>query len=86
MQVISTSALGSVYGKKLGRNRILAVLTEQLAQEHEQRALQIRQRDVLADDEPFDLREHRRVGEVEVVAAIHAPRRDQPHRRLMRSM
>ena len=44
----------------------LALRAEQLAKEGEQRALQIRERDVLADDQPFDLREHRRVREVEL--------------------
>ena len=80
---MSTSALGSVYGKKLGRKRTLRSGAEELVHEREQRALQIRERDVLADDEPFDLREHRRVREVEVVAAIDAAGRDQPDRRLV---
>ena len=43
-----------------------------------------RQRDALADDQAFDLREHRRVRQVEVVAAVDAARRDEPHRRLVR--
>ena len=81
---MSSSALGSVYGKKLGRKRVLRVRPEQLARERHERALQIRQRHVVADDEPFDLREHRRVRQVEIVAAIDAARRDQPDRRLVR--
>ncbi len=60
-----------------------AFRSEELVHERGQRALQIGQRDVLADDEAFDLREHRRVREIEVVAAVDAPRRDQPDRRLM---
>ena len=62
----------------------LALGAEQLAQNGEQRALQIGERDVLADDQPFDLGEHRRVREVEVVAPVDAAGRDQPHRRLVR--
>ena len=83
-QLMSTSALGSVYGKKLGRKRTRALGAEQLAREREQRALQIGERDAFADDEPFDLREHRRVRQVEVVAAVDAARRDEPDRRLVR--
>ena len=54
----------------------LAIGAEQLAHEREQRALEIGERDALADHQPFDLREHRRVRQVEVVAAVDAARRD----------
>ena len=46
-----------------------------------QRALEIRERDALADDQAFDLVEHRRVREIEIVAAVDRADRDQPHRR-----
>ena len=36
------------------------------------------------DDESFDLREHRRVRQVEIVAPVHAPRRHNPDRWLVR--
>ena len=74
---MSTSALGSVYGKKLGRKRILRSAPNSSRSEGDERALQIGERDALADDQPFDLREHRRVRQVEIVAAIDAARRDQ---------
>ena len=83
-QLMSISALGSVYGKKLGRNRDARRRREHLAREREQRALQIGERHSFADDQPFDLREHRRVRQVEIVAAVDAARRDDPDRRLVR--
>ena len=83
-QLMSISALGSVYGKKLGRKRTRDVRREHLAHEREQRALQIRQRDAFADDEPFDLPEHRRVREVEIVAPVDAAGHDDADRRLVR--
>src|SRR4029079_15002683 len=52
--------------------------------EADERALQVGERHPFADDEPLDLREHRRVREVEPVAPIHTSRRDQPERRLVR--
>ncbi len=54
---------------------------EEPVREGLQRALEIAETDALVDDEPFDLREHRRVGGVEVVAAVDAAGRDDPHRR-----
>ena len=45
---------------------------------------QIAHGDVLADDEPLDLLEHRRVRQVQVVAPVHAARRDHAHRRPVR--
>ena len=73
-QLMSISALGSVYGKKLGRNRTRDGRREHLAREREQRALQIGERDAFADDQPFDLAERRRVRQVEIVAAVDAAR------------
>src|SRR5262249_12534693 len=46
---------------------------EHLACEREQRPFQIGQRQSFAHGEPFDLAERGRVGQVEVVAAVHAP-------------
>ena len=83
-QLMSSSPLGSVYGKKLGRKRVLRSGPNSSRANAIERALQIRERDVFADDQPFDLREHRRVRQVEAVAAVDAPGRDQPDRRLVR--
>ena len=83
---MSTSALGSVYGKKLGRSAHLARRRTALAQHRLERALEVGQRDALADDEPLELLEHRRVRQVEVVAAVDAARDDDPHRRRSVSM
>ena len=80
---MNTSALGSVYGKKLGRNLHLRVRLEQLARERRERALQIGHRDALADDQPFDLLKHRRVRQVEIVAAVDLAGHDDAHRRLV---
>ena len=46
-----------------------------------ERALEVGERDALADDQALDLVEHRRVREVEIVAAIDRTDRDQAHRR-----
>ena len=73
-----------MYGKKLGRKRVLHLGVEEALGERVQRALEIAEADALVDDEAFDLREHRRVRRVEVVAAVDAARRDDAHRRLVR--
>ena len=78
----SSSADGSVYGKEARPEPRLDVGVEELLRERVERALEIAEADALVDDQPFDLREHRRVRRVEVVAAIDAARRDDPHRRL----
>ncbi len=49
--------------------------------ERGQRALEIRERHLLADHQAFDLREHRRVREIELIAAIHAAGGNQANRR-----
>src|SRR5262249_55223973 len=59
-------------------------LAEHLAREGEQRPLQVRQRNAFADDEPFELREHRRMREIQVIFAIDAAWHDDADRRLMR--
>src|SRR6266545_3754081 len=46
-----------------------------------QRAPQVRHRDAAVDDKAFDLVEHRRVGRVQLVGAVHAPRADDVDRR-----
>ena len=83
-QLMSISALGSVYGKKLGRNRTRDCRREHLAHERQQRALQMRERDPFADDERLDLSERRGVGEIEIVAPVDAAGHDDPDRRLVR--
>ena len=84
-QLMSISALGSVYGKKLGRNRTRDARREHLAREREQRALRDRRaRCPSPTASAFDLAERRRVRQVEVVAAIDAARHDDADRRLVR--
>src|SRR5947199_4044774 len=46
-------------------------LAEHVAAEGEERALEIRERNPFADDEPLHLREVRRVRQIEIVSAIH---------------
>src|SRR5918996_464083 len=58
----------------------LLALTEQRLRHREQRALEMGKRDAGADDEPLDLMEHRRVGEIEVVATIDGTNRDETDR------
>ena len=82
-QPMNTSALGSVYGKKLGRNcTFVSVSNSSRAN-----AVSVPFRSaivmLLADDKPFDLLKHRRVRQVEIVAAVHLARHDDPHRRLV---
>src|SRR6185312_8946539 len=57
---------------------------EHLLREREQRAFEIRERESLADREPFNLSESGGVRQVEVVAAVHTAGRDDPDRRLVR--
>src|SRR4030095_14740835 len=49
-----------------------------------ERSLEIRHRDVLADDQRLELLEHRRVRQIEVVAAIDSPGHEQANRRFER--
>ena len=84
-QVTSTSALGSVNGKKCGRNRVRAVGTEDRLAEVVERALQVAEGDALVDDEPLDLRELRQVARVGDVSAIDLAGREHVDRRLLRS-
>src|SRR5215831_758249 len=62
----------------------LDLAVEEALRERVQRALEVRQTDALVDDEALDLREHRRMSRVEVVAAVPAPGCDQSHRRAIR--
>src|SRR3989442_2665887 len=55
-----------------------------LTREREERTLEIRERNPFADHERLDLRERRRVRQVEIVAAVHASRRDDADRRVLR--
>ena len=61
MQAMSTSALGSVNGKKLARKRTPVVGSEEAAQERGEHALQVGEAHALVDQQPLDLLEHRRV-------------------------
>ena len=81
---MSTSALGSVYGKKLGLNRTREVEENISRANASERALQIRERDAFADGEPFHLREHRRVRQIEIVAPVDAAGHDDANRRRVR--
>ena len=56
---------------------------EERAHEMEERPLQVGERDVAVDREPFELMEDRVVGRVDVVAPVDAPDRDHVHRRLV---
>ena len=74
------------FGARLGvgeeaRTQADLDVAEQRRQHRLERALQIRHRDPFADDEPFELLEHRRVRQVEVVAAIDAAGHDDADRR-----
>src|SRR5687768_7011843 len=77
--------LGARFGirEEARANLHLCVRFEQLARERGQRALQIGHGDAVAYDESLDLLEHRRVRQVEVVAAIHLAGHDDTHRGLM---
>jgi hypothetical protein len=80
---MNTSALGSVYGKEARANLHFRIGLEQLVRERRERAFQVRHRDAVADDEPLDLLEHRRVRQVEVVAAVDLTGHDNPYGRLV---
>ena len=71
----SSSAEGSVNGKKLGRKRVRAG-AEEAAREVGQGRLEVHEADPFVDGEPFDLREHRRVRRIEEVATVDVPRRE----------
>ena len=79
---MSTSAEGSVKGKKDGRKRIFTLSTSKNALQNSS-STHFRWRDVgrLVDHQPLDLMEHRRVGLVGVVP-VGAARDDHPDRRL----
>ena len=78
---MSTSALGSVNGKKLGRKRILDLRPEKFPEEGHEHSLEVRERDVLVNHEALNLMEHGRVADVGV-ATVNASWRDYPERRL----
>ena len=65
-QDTSTSALGSVNGKKLGRSRV-SVLSEELFVKAFKGTLEVAERDALIDEETLELVEHGR--------ASHPPHR-----------
>ena len=77
-QPMSTSALGSVNGKKLGRKRTRVSRAEEAPQELREHALQIAEGDPVVDQEALDLMEHRRVRHVVVVVAVDGARQRSP--------
>ena len=78
----STSADGSVNGKKCGRIRVRAVRAELGARERVQRSAQMRHGQAAVHRQALDLVEHRRVGGVEFVGAEGAADRDDVDRQL----
>ena len=84
-QPMNTSALGSVYGKKLGRKQHRAC-PARTARARTPMSVPFRSAIVTPSPttQPLELVEHRRVGEVEVVAAVHPAEGDDPDRRLVR--
>ena len=74
-QSTSTSAEGSVNGKNDGRKRRRERAPNICSAKSSQRGLEVGHRDVAIDREPLDLVEHRRVGGVGEVAAVHLARR-----------
>src|SRR6266446_2370576 len=70
-------------GKEARTEQYLRAVLEELLQKRRQRAFQVGQRDALADDEPLDLLEHRRMREVKIVAAIHFAWYDDANGRLV---
>ena len=79
---MSTSALGSVKGKKLGRKRVSVLGPKKPVMEQLQSAFQVPKVDSLVDDQSFDLVEHGGVRCVQIVMAKDASRADDPDRRL----
>jgi hypothetical protein len=76
MKATSISAEGSVNGKERRAEAHLQVVAfEKAAQEVADDAFQVGKADVLANPQPFDLMEHRRMGGVRI-DAIDAARRD----------
>ena len=74
-QETSTSALGSVNGKKLGRKPDLRHrCAEHFPHKLQQGAFQIAHPDAAIDDQPLDLRKHMGMGGVVVIASIHFSR------------
>ena len=73
-QRTSTSAEGSVNGKKDGRKRIRLSAPNSSRANSSSVPLRSRDRDVAVHHQPLDLVEHRRVRLVEGVAAIDAAR------------
>ena len=83
-QLTSTSAEGSVKGKKCGRIARAPVGAEHLAHEVLERALQVAERDALVDDESLDLVELRQMARVGDVAPVDPAGHDDVDGRLLR--
>ena len=79
---MSTSADGSVNGKKCGRNLVRPCGPNSARANASRVPAQIGHRQVLVHGESLDLMEHRGVGGVEFVGAERAPDRDDVHRQL----
>ena len=75
MQLIASSADGSVNGKKSGRKRVrMRSSPKSAAHERLDRAEQVGEGDAAVDGERLDLVEHRRVAGVERLVAVGAAR------------
>ena len=61
----------------------LHILAEIFSTERGEKPLQIRERDALVDQEPFDLVEHERMARVNGVRAVNFARNDDRQRRLI---
>ncbi len=81
-QAISTSALGSVKGKKLGRRRTPMSLAEHLVRKDSQYPLEVAKSYPLIDHQTFNLMKHWRVGGI-VITAVDRARGNDPYRRLL---
>ena len=81
---MSISALGSVYGKKLGRNRTRDVGVNISRTNASSVPLRSASEMPSPTTSAFHLREHRGVRQVEIVAAVDAAGHDDPDRRLVR--
>ena len=84
-QLTASSADGSVYGKKSGRNRVRTRSSSNSAAPNASMVPnEVGERDAAVDGERLDLVEHRRVAGVERLVAVRAPGRDHEDRRLLR--
>ena len=81
MQLICTSALGSVNGKNDGKKRVFTLEPKKRLHRVIERALEVAEGDVGVDAEAFDLVKDGRVRGVGGVVAVHLAGNDDAHRR-----